>query len=70
MAERVSMRDEITSVDTGWTKTRFESGRRASPREAAGKERRRRSCFDRRSSLVRELEVLAEVLSGIGGPLD
>ena len=70
MAESVSIRDEITSVDAGWTTTRFESRWRASPREAAGKERRRRSCFDRRSSLVRELEVLAEVLSGIGGPLD
>ena len=30
MAERVSIRDEMTSVDAGWTTTRFESRRRAS----------------------------------------
>lgn len=65
MAERVSIRDDITSEDAGFTWTRFKSLRLSLRWEAvAGKESRRAS------RLVELKDVLAEVLSGMTGPLD
>lgn len=66
IAERVSIKDEMTSAEAGLTVTRFDARRRTSRRGPTGKDRRRRSSFDNFSSLDPGLTaVLAEVLSGI-----
>jgi len=66
MAESVSIRDDMTSADAGLTLTRLESRRRASRSGPSGNDRRRRSSFDPLDLGL--VEVLADVLSGIGGP--
>ena len=64
MADNVSIKDDMTSVDAGLMVTWFESRRLSLRSEAAGKERRLRSCFEGVG------EVLADVLAGMMGPLD
>ena len=63
MADSVSIKEDMTSVEAGLTETQFESRRLSLRWEVAGRERRRRPCVEGLE------EVLAEVLSGITGPL-
>lgn len=65
MAARVSIRDDMTSVDAGFTTTRLDGRRPASWWEAVGRERRRRSAVD-----LGVEEVLTDVLCGMMGPSD
>lgn len=65
IADSVSIKDDITSVDAGLTITWFDVIRLTSRGETRGRERLRRACFGEGLEAV-----LAEVLSGIMGPGD
>ena len=65
IADSVSIKDDITSVDAGLTTTWFDVFRLTSRGEAIGRERLRRACFG-----VGFEAVLGEDLCGITGPGD